>query len=184
MKKLAVYDFDGTLIQSPQEEVGKKMWKEKTGQDFPHKGWWDKKESLDTTIFDIKPFPSILKQLNKDNSDKDTHVIILTSRTEKLKPEVENVLKINNIHVDDILLKSGKEDKGDILLKTAIYNPDLEQIDVYDDFANKKEHKIFELTKIKEELPEHIRYNIHYVNNGNISLLESIILDELLKLFS
>lgn len=104
--------FDGTLIDSPEAEEGKVLWSEKTGQPYPHKGWWGRPESLDTTLFDIKPFPHILAQLKKEQNTPDTMVIILTSRMEKLRSEVENVLNLNKIAVDDVILKKGGEDKG------------------------------------------------------------------------
>jgi len=174
MKRLIAFDLDGTLLNTPESEDGKRVWSEAKGELYSMKGWWSKPESLDTTVFDIKPFPEVLAQLNKEKSIPDTVVIILTSRVERLRPQVENILKINNIIVDDVLLKEGNEDKGDIILKIAIYNPDLEEIVVYDDFMDKNEAKINEYTKIKDQLSPDIKYTLYYVDNGRISLLESI----------
>ena len=54
IKKLISFDFDDTLFHTPLPEEGKKIWKQKTGKDWPHsRGWWSKPESLDTEIFDI-----------------------------------------------------------------------------------------------------------------------------------
>lgn len=39
IKKLSFYDFDGCLVNSPEPEEGKRIYKEKTGDDYPHKGW-------------------------------------------------------------------------------------------------------------------------------------------------
>ena len=94
MKRLAVYDFDGTLIDSPEPEVGKKQWEEKMGQPYPHVGWWGRRESLDTDVFDIKPFPNILAKLQANMADPSTTTIILTSRMEKLRPQLENILRL------------------------------------------------------------------------------------------
>ena len=84
-----------------------RLWKEKNGEPYPHRGWWGRPESLDTTLFDIKPFPNVLAQLVKEKNTPDTSVIILTSRMEKLRSEVENVLDLNGIVVDDVILKKG-----------------------------------------------------------------------------
>jgi len=173
MKRLAVYDFDGTLIDSPEPLEGKPIWEKYYNTNYPHKGWWGRKESLDTNVFDIKPFPSILAKLQEDMADPDTSTIILTSRMEKLRPELENILKLNNISVDDLITKNGREDKGDVILKIAQYNSDLQEIVVYDDFAGKMPNKIAEYTKINDELPENIQYNIFYVENGRTQLMES-----------
>jgi len=173
MKRLVAFDFDGTLINSPEKEEGMRVWNEQKGKDNPLKGWWAKPQSLDTNLFDIKPFPNVLAQLRKEQSVPDTAVVILTSRVERLRPQVENVLKLNNIVVDDVLLKEGNEDKGDVLLNIARYNPDLEEIVVYDDFMDKNEAKIAEYTKIKDLLPENIKYTLYYVANDIITMLET-----------
>lgn len=173
MKKLAIYDFDGTLIDSPEPNPGKEIWKEKTGQEYPHKGWWGRKESLNTDVFEIKPFPRILFQFKKDLVVPSTRVIILTSRLEKLRHKLENVLEMNNIHPHEVIMKWGGETKGDVILKYVENNPDLQKIDVYDDFAGGMENKIREFTEIKDKLPENIEYNIYAVDNDKFHLMES-----------
>ena len=187
MKRLIIFDLDGTLIDSPQEELGKKVWYEKTGEPYLHKGWWGRKESLDTEVFNIKPFPNVLAQLEKEKAIPDTKVIILTARREKLRPYVEKILNDNGIVVDDIILKRGNETKGDVILKIENYNQDLDEIVVYDDFMNKNPEKIGEYTKIKDLLLPRVNYILYYVENGNISLLEStdnilnVITEEIIK---
>lgn len=173
MKRLCCYDFDGTLINSPESEEGKKQWEEKTGQPYPYRGWWSRPESLNTKIFDIKPFPNILAKLQEDIADPNTTTIILTSRMEKLRPELENILKLNGITVDELITKRGAADKGDVIQRIADYNQDLKEIVVYDDFAGMMPDKIAEYTKIKNKLSSEIQYHIFYVNNDRISLLES-----------
>jgi len=168
MKRLCCYDYDGTLINSPEPEIGKKQWEEKMGQPYPYKGWWGRRESLDTNVFNIKPFPNILARLQEDMADPDTTTIILTSRMEKLRLELENILKLNGIVVDELITKRGAADKGDIILRIAEYNQDLKEIVVYDDFANRNAEKIAEYTKIKDKLSSDIKYDIFYVNNDNI----------------
>lgn len=173
MKILSFYDFDGTLMNTPEKEEGKLIWKEKTGNEYPHKGWWGRPESLDTEVFDIDPIPSILSLFKKDIVNPNTYVIILTARLEKLRSKVENVLNIHNIKPDELILKRGNETKGDVILSYVKKFPNLKKINIYDDFAGGMEYKINELTEIKNLLPDYIEYNIYYVNNGSINLLES-----------
>lgn len=174
IKRLCCYDFDGTLIDSPEPDPGKQIWKEKTGEEYPHDGWWGRKESLNTDVFEIKTFPSIVVKLQADMADPDTSTIILTARMEKLRPELENILNLNNITVDQVIMRKGAADKGDVIMNIQKYNPDLEVIDVYDDFSNMKPKKIAEFTKIKDQLPSNIEYNIFYVEEGRIQLMESV----------
>lgn len=173
MRRLVIFDFDGTLIDSPEKEIGMKTWEEKTGQPYPHVGWWGRKESLDTNIFDIKPFPNVLAELENEKNIPDTSVVILTSRMEKLRPEVENILNLNNIVVDDVLLKRGGEGKGDVIMNILRYNPDLKEIIVYDDFMDKNPKKVAEYTKINDELPDDVEYTLYFVDKDRIGLLES-----------
>lgn len=175
MKKLAVYDFDGTLMNTIEKEEGKQIWREKTGEEYPHRGWWGRPESLNTDIFDIQPIPKIHSKFKEDIADPNTYVIILTSRLEKLRPEVENILDMHGIEPDELIMKRGNETKGDVILGYIKKFSELEKIEVYDDFAGGMEHKIKELTDIKDRLSENIEYNIYYVNssNGNYVLMES-----------
>jgi len=34
--KLAVFDFDGTLIMTPLPDTGRQQYREKTGKEWPH----------------------------------------------------------------------------------------------------------------------------------------------------
>jgi len=172
MKRLAIYDFDGTLIDSPEKEEGMARWTEVKGEPYPHKGWWGRRESLDTDVFDIKPFPNVLGKLKADMADPNTATIILTSRMEKLRPQLENILRLNGISVDELITKRGNEDKGDVILRIDKYNQDLEEIVVYDDFAGRMANKIAEYTKIKDKLSDGVRYIINYVEDDNIRPLE------------
>ena len=148
-------------------------WKEKTGEEYPHKGWWGRKESMDSDVFDIPLYPNILALLQKDKAEPDTHVIILTSRMEKLRPQMERILQDNGLTVDEVIMKRGNEDKGDVLLNYVKNNPELQQIDMYDDFAEGMQHKIDEVVKIKDILPPEIEYNVFYVEDDKTRLMES-----------
>ena len=190
MKKLAIYDFDGTLMDTPSPETGKEQWSQAKGMPYPHVGWWGRAESLDNEIFDIKPFPNILSQMKKDVVNPNAYVVILTSRREKLRPQVEKILADNGIVVDDVLLKRGNETKGDVILSYLRSFPDLQKIDVYDDFAGGEERKVKEFTDIVNQIPDNVEYNIYAVDErqDRFHLMEStnnvlhIIMEELKNL--
>ena len=52
MEFLVVFDFDATLIKTTLPDVGKGMWSSHHGIEYPHVGWWGRKESLDSDVFD------------------------------------------------------------------------------------------------------------------------------------
>ncbi|MFA5366435.1 MAG: GNAT family N-acetyltransferase [Dehalococcoidia bacterium] len=175
VKRLAIFDFDGTLMNSPHPEVGKQEWTEKTGEKYPHIGWWSKPESLDLDIFDIKPFPGIYNQYQKEKSTPGTYVLILTSRIEKLRPQVEEILKRGGVHVDRLDMKNGDDDldKGQKVLNYLKEFPDIQEINVYED----RDVELEAYNAIKNQIPENVRFNIYFADKGNLALTESKLLN-------
>ena len=169
INRLVVFDFDGTLIDSPEAEEGKVLWSEKMGRPYPYSGWWGRPESLDLNVFDIKPFPSVLHQLKKEIVLPNTYVIILTSRMEKLRPEVEAVLNKNNIHVDKVDMKRAEGNKGIKVLRYVAQLPDLKEINVYED----RDIDITAYEGIRPQIPENIMFNVYLASKGNLALTES-----------
>jgi hypothetical protein len=170
IKKLVAFDFDGTLSNSPEPEMGKEIWKDKTGQEYPHKGWWGRPESLDTDVFDIHMYDSVLNLLRKETADPETYVIILTSRMEKLRPQLEKILSDNQIVVDKVDMKRSERTKGEKILRYIQQFPDLEEIDVYDD----RETDIISYKQIEERIPSTISFRIFLANNGQVKLMEAV----------
>jgi hypothetical protein len=185
IKRLIAFDFDGTLSNSPEPQEGMQIWKEKTGQDYPHKGWWGRPESLDTNIFDIQLFDGVLNLLKMEDKDPEAYVIILTSRREKLRPQLEKILADNKVHVDKVDMKTLEISKGQKILDYIKEFPDLREIDVFDD----RESDIESYKQIQSQIPEKINFRIFCANNGQLHLVEgnnkltNIINEELLNLF-
>lgn len=164
--RLCAFDFDGTLINSPEKEAGKTEWSEKMGEPFKYQGWWGRPESLDLDVFDIKPFPKVLSILIKDASIPATYTIVLTSRQEKLRPLVQAVLDANHIKVDKLDMQRGARTKGQKILDYASKLPDLREINVYDD----RDSDIASYEGIRSSLPEGVKFNIYIANNGELTL--------------
>lgn len=165
--KFYAIDFDGTLGDSPMPDVGKKIYKEKTGKDYPHKGWWGRPESLDIEMFDIKPFKTLLNIVNEANADSNSYVIILTSRMEKLRPQLQAVLDANNIKVDKLDMKKSEKTKGDKVLEYIKQFPDLKEVNVYDD----RDTDIASYKEIESKIPRNIQFNIYLANEGKITIV-------------
>ena len=136
INKIAIFDFDGTLMDTPHAEEGKREWEEKTGSPYPHRGWWSKRESLDTEVFDIQPIKSTISDYVIENDVPTTYMVMLTGRLPNQKDQVEDILHSNDIVFDEYHYK----DDGDTLkskLNTivSLLNrfPNTELIEMYED---------------------------------------------------
>jgi len=107
VKKVSIFDFDGTLIDTALPEIGKKIWKEKTGEDYPHKGWWSKKETLDIDVFENKPFDAVEKAFKVERSKPNTFVVLCTGRIVRLTTPVNKILDKYGFEFD--IVKTMKE---------------------------------------------------------------------------
>lgn len=105
--KLSVMDFDGTLIDSPLPEYGKAKYKSVTGKEWPHKGWWSKPESLDTSIFDIKPVPSVVADYEEEKVKDNVITAMLTGRMITLSNEVRTLLDTHKLTFDEYHYNKG-----------------------------------------------------------------------------
>lgn len=105
----AIFDFDGTTVDTGTPETHKPIWKEKTGTDWPHVGWWGRKESLDMSVFNFKAKPAVKSDYMKQRGDANTIVISLTGRRGKLGNEVKAVLDANGYTFDDYLYNYGSD---------------------------------------------------------------------------
>lgn len=170
IKKLVAIDFDSTLVNTAKPEEGKRVWSDAKGVAFPYQGWWSKPESLDMEVFDIKPFPNVLSLLRREANNNEAYVIVLTSRIEKLRPEVQAVLDANHITVDKLDMKINEKTKGEKILDYIHEFPELKEIDVYDD----RESDILDYKGIREQIPEHIRFRIFQADNGVLRIVEAL----------
>lgn len=135
-KKLICFDFDATLFHTALEDEGKVIWKEKTGYDYPHIGWWSKPETLDTTIFDTPLNKPVYNEYLKAVSDSENFVILATGRIERLRPQVEAILNKNNLSFDGVFCKRGPGDT--LYFKTKLFETFIselkpEEFIMYDD---------------------------------------------------
>lgn len=136
IKKIAIFDFDGTLVRTQMPEDGKVIWKNTTGNDWPHVGWWSKKESLDTNVFNQEPILAVIEAYHNHNDCDETLMVMLTGRRTHLSVEVEQILNDNDLSFDKYLYNYGgatlqnKIEQIDKLIKEF---SDVECITLFDD---------------------------------------------------
>jgi hypothetical protein len=105
--KLSVFDFDGTLVDTPLPEFGKKEYKEKTGKDWPFPGWWGQPLSLDMSVFDIPTVPMVMSAYRREKIAPDTCMVMLTGRMVKLGDLVKKILDAKGLTFDEYHFNRG-----------------------------------------------------------------------------
>jgi len=128
------FDFDGTLMYSPLPDEGKKIYKQKTGNEYPHKGWWSKPESLDLDIFDIQTKTNMEMEFRDVINNPKAHAVLLTNRLGRLGDAVKKVLDKHNMKFEHYSYKDTNKEKGERILDimTKFY-PNVKNIIFYDD---------------------------------------------------
>lgn len=133
--ELYVFDFDGTLVDTPLPEEGKLIWKEKTGKDWEG-GWFSEPESLNTDVFDMPTFPDVISAYNKIDSDPNVLRVMLTGRIQVLHKYVKDILDSKGLRFDDYLYNDGGEtsqNKRNHIEMILKYNPNIREVVIFDD---------------------------------------------------
>jgi len=131
--RLDIFDFDGTLFQSPQPP---EWWKKGS--------WFRDATSLDPPCVPKRPGSewwnkSVVGKAKKSRSNSKTFSVLLTGRWAKVfEPRVRELLKQQGLSFDHLQLPSSP---GAIAFKSAVIAklldrlPDVKEIEVYDDHA-------------------------------------------------
>jgi len=136
IRKIAIMDFDQTLVNTPTPERGKEKYEDKTGTPWPYHGWWSKKESLDLDIFDMSVVDEVIKDYHIEKQNDDTLVVMLTGRLSKLSGEVEKVLDAKGLEFDEYHYnKGGSTEVAKMKTMESLLEkyPTVDEIQMWDD---------------------------------------------------
>lgn len=139
INKISIFDFDGTLADTPNKEDGITLWEAKNKKDYPHRGWWGREESLDENTFNVKLIPDTMDDYNKESEGNNTLMVMLTGRLPKLANQVESILNKNGVIFDEYHYKG----RGDTFtsklytIKSLLEsNPNVKEIEMWEDRLN------------------------------------------------
>ena len=127
---LNVFDFDGTLMDSPMPVPGKALYKEITGNDWPHKGWWGQVDSL--APFDVEPIEQTRDLYNEYTVIPNSINILMTNRMPKFESVVKDKLKGLYIF-DHYDFKGDNREKPERIKEILKNNPSIDTINIFDD---------------------------------------------------
>jgi hypothetical protein len=134
--KLTIWDFDGTLVDTPLPEEGKKIYKEKTGKDWPHAGWWGQPMSLDMSVFDIPTINSVIGDYKKETTNPDTMIVMVTGRMVKLTDLVKEILNRHGLKFHEYHFNRGgstESAKKKTFDQILSQNPSIKEVEQWDD---------------------------------------------------
>jgi hypothetical protein len=147
VKRLYIFDMDDTLVIHPERDEGEAEYREKTGQEWPHKEWWKVSKTLESPPFTIGPYKEIVNLYRKMKRDPDGKVVIMTGRiaSPSMKKVTQKMLTKMGLgplrHGDNLLLKNPNA-PNTLSWKTRMLKgftkrfPDLEEIHMWDDRRN------------------------------------------------
>ena len=100
---LYIFDFDNTLVDTPDIFDGKQCYKKHFGRDWPFKGWVNEKASLQAPLLSragpaLTAYRAIVGHLGVAS-------VVLTGRIERLRPEVLAVMASFQIAPDTLICK-------------------------------------------------------------------------------
>jgi 2'-5' RNA ligase/predicted kinase/uncharacterized protein (UPF0248 family) len=165
--ELYIFDFDGTLFETPDLVTGKQYYEKCTGQKWPCRGWLSSPESLLPPL-KIKPGPALV-DYRRHCGRAGSFTVVLTARITRTEEAVRTVLEDHQVHPDLLILKPGDSKqhtpdfKVDCLASLLKQFPDVAVVKFWDDRSDNLEAvRVFS----KRHRSNNIRFEI---NNSTTS---------------
>lgn len=144
---LNVFDFDGTLMDSPLPDEGKKLYKQLTGKEYPHKGWWGQLDSLEP--FKVKPIEKTAELYKKYANIPNSLNVLMTNRLGKFEKVIKD--KLEGIYKFDMYnFSTDQREKPERIEEILKNNPSIRTINIFDDM----DIQIAKFEEFKQNNPE------------------------------
>ena len=173
--RLLVFDFDETIFRMPgytDRFSVERLYPDLTFPD-PY-SFYDHPSSMDPGIHNIQLIGPVYEDWKTANDDPNARVILITHRTEELRPEADRLLEMHGITFDEKYFLGRVSEKVEILeeelgdlpniKEIAIYEDSLEQLRKYQDFFYEK------VTRLKtiKSLDDMITLNMQFVDKSKV----------------
>lgn len=132
--ELHIFDFDGTLVSSPDEFEGRKEYLQKTSHVFPFVGYYGRKESLIPPLY-VLPGPAMHEYFLQRNQPGIKRVV-LTGRIFKLQTYIQSILDTFQIEAELFCKRSGNESqdfKVSTILRLLEEHSMVQKVKIWDD---------------------------------------------------
>jgi hypothetical protein len=141
--KIHIYDFDGTLFETPLPQHGIPLYERVTGRRFPVIGhWWATEHSLDCSVFDIEAGQAY-NDYFKSAASTDVITLMMTGRNMAIRNAVLNILNNHSMKFSYSIFKPDEFPSSTLVYKTRAIQElitrfeNLEEIVMWED---RKEH--------------------------------------------
>lgn len=155
VKRLYIFDMDGTFISTAEPDIGKKIWLEKTGTEWPFSGWWGRGESIDLDIFPNDLIETTYLEYKKAMLDEEALVVLMTGRHTGIRHAVNKLLAKHDLSFHLLRLKDGTDDTIDCkkrqisqiladnlgITEVFVFEDRDEHVKEFEKFFNKKKKK-------------------------------------------
>ena len=98
--RIVVFDFDNTLFNTINPLRGRVIYRKKTGKEWEHHGWYNREESLDTSIFSIYLNSKVKLEYEKHKNIPTDIVCMISERPIKMKNKIEELFEKNGLKFD------------------------------------------------------------------------------------
>lgn len=137
VKNLYVFDFDGTMFNTPNALDGRVRYEAMTGHSWPKRGFYGQSESLMAPLH-VYPGPA-LADYRSHCSQTNSFTVIMTGRSHKVSTGVKSVLESYGIEPDRLILKdmgySTSDYKVQAIKKLLLEFPTVNCVKLWDDLC-------------------------------------------------
>jgi hypothetical protein len=125
-KRIAIIDFDDTLVHTPTPEQGIPDYEKTTGKPwmikdketavqhgfdpkFRRTGWWGRPETLQFDRTPERLNQNVADALKSFHNDPQTHTVLMTGRHAALGNSVKDIMAHYGVHADEYYFKGQKD---------------------------------------------------------------------------